>query len=284
MEGLVFSEGELKIEFLFLNDIQKSTGVYIFPLHRHDDFLEVSLICSGTETIEYRRGEYTAAAGDIIIKNAGRIHQETATDVNDLVELSMGVSGVQVPGLPPNTMIAQDIVPVIHAPEVMGVLRELFLFIQRQHREDGEEEESVQLALRTFLSIVLTATREHGVRMKVGSAIVPTRQISEVMEYIDKNFQNQISLNDVAKTFFVSPYYLAHQFKSEIGYTVNQYIQLRRMGMAEQRLAFEDTPIKTIATECGYTSLKYFYSVFKSKTGHTPSEFRSLIRSKEPSE
>ena len=104
------------------------------------------------------------------------------------------------------------------------------------------------------------------------------KQIEEIVRYIDENYSRQISLDDIAKTFFISPYYLSRKFKAEVGYTVNQYIQNLRLGKAEQRLAFEDTSIKTIAAECGFDNLKYFYSVFKVKTGHTPNEFRCLLR------
>ena len=128
-----------------------------------------------------------------------------------------------------------------------------------------------------FVSIVLLVLDKNG-RQK-GNKVKRDQQIEKVLQYIDAHFEKNISLDTVAKEFCLSPYYLARKFKMDVGYTVNQYIQSRRLGKAEQRLAFEDTPIKEIALECGFSNLKYFYSLFKAKTGHTPNEFRCLLRS-----
>jgi LacI family transcriptional regulator len=41
---------------------------------------------------------------------------------------------------------------------------------------------------------------------------------------------------------------------------------------------FQNTPIKEIAADCGYSNLQYFYPVFKKNTGTTPREFRDSYR------
>ena len=83
-----------------------------------------------------------------------------------------------------------------------------------------------------------------------------------------------MSLDSLAKQFFVSSYHLAHKFKNEVGCTVNQYILNRKLGKAQERLVFSTDSIKQIAADCGYTNLQYFYSVFKKNTGNTPAEMR----------
>lgn len=270
---------QLRVESMFLNDIHKNTGFYIFPLHKHDDFLEVSLILEGTEIVELAEDTYTAQAGDIIIKNANVLHQEKADESSDLVELSIGIYGVKVAGLPDSTLIPDNVVPIVHTDGEMEVLKALFFEMQKLYKASVTTyAETIQLALKTFVSIVLLVADKNGVVRESGAKPEVSEKIEEVLKYIDENFCNQISLDDVAKEFYISPYYLARQFKAETGYSVNQYIQQRRLGKAEQRLAFENTSIKEIAMDCGYTNLKYFYSVFKTKTGHTPNEFRSLIQ------
>lgn len=269
----------LKVESLFINDIHKNTGIYVFPLHEHKDFLEISLILEGTELIEYVNEEsYKAQQGDIIIKNAGSLHQESADKSANLVELSIGISGVKINGLEENKLISDHVIPVIHAGEEIHILKELFYTIHRLYKSSVVTyTETIHLALKTLVSLVLLLTDKNGQVKKTDTKEQLSDQIVKILDYIDKNFSKQISLDDIARDFYISPYYLARQFKAETGYTVNQYIQQRRLGMAEQRLAFEKTSIKEIACECGYSNLKYFYSVFKNKTGHTPNEFRNLI-------
>lgn len=279
-ERYALKDCQLKVESLFLNDIHKNTGIYVFPMHRHEKFLEISLIIEGTELIEFvNEDSYKAGQGDIIIKNANSLHQEAANESKNLVELSIGISGVKIDGLPENALISDYMIPVIPAGEEMGVLRELFYAIHRMYKSGVvTNAETIHLALKTLVSMVLLISDKNGRMKKTDVKTKLSEQIEEVLTYIDKNFSKQISLDDIARTFYISPYHLARQFKAETGYTVNQYIQQRRLGMAEQRLAFEKTSIKKIACECGYSNLKYFYSVFKNKTGHTPNEFRNLIQ------
>ena len=270
---------QVKVESLFINDVHKSTGVYIFPFHRHDDFLEISLVLEGEELIEFGHDEYTAKAGDMIIKNAGCLHQEIAGFDGDLLELSIGISGVKIDGLPENFLCDENMIPVVTLGDRMDVLRELFYSIYRMYKSSIITYTStIRLALNSFLSFALQAADIEGKMKPRKQRTKMDKQIVEILQYIDENYTKQISLEDIAKAFYVSSYSLARKFKAETGYSVNQYIQIRRLGMAEQKLAFDDASIKEIAAECGYPNIKYFYSVFKIKTGHTPNEFRKLLR------
>ena len=283
-ERYELNDCELRLESLFINELKTNTGTYIFPFHKHNDFLEISLILKGEEVIEIKDERYIAKEGDIIIKNAGYLHQEIAGNHDELLEFSIGISGVKVHGFPDNVISDESIVPVITVGETINVLKELVLYIQKLYKSSiTTYTPIIHFALQTFISIVLLNVDKYGVVKKsrnVKEKIDP--QIADILKYIDQNFQNQISLDNIAEMFYISPYYLAKKFKSTVGYTVNSYIQSRRLGMAEQRLAFEDTPIKQIAAECGYPNLKHFYSVFKVKTGHTPNEFRNLIKGNAP--
>lgn len=270
-------ESDIKAEALIHNVVHKNTGRYIFPFHSHESFLEISMILEGEETVEYENGSFRAAKGDIIIKNAGALHQESANDEMQLEEISLGLSGIHIDGLPENAIIPRDVCPVIPAGEYADLLKELFMNALRLYEKSvSRYAGAIRMNLRTFLSTVLIVIDEYSEANASKSRF--TQLVYDVLVYIDKNYRKQISLDDVAREFFVSPYYLARQFKKDIGYSVNQYIQNRRLGEAERRLVFEDTPVKEIAADCGYANLKYFYSVFKTKTGHTPVEFRSLLQ------
>lgn len=268
---------QIKVEALIHNEVHKDTGRYIFPFHSHSDFLEISMIFDGEEEVEFESGVYRARKGDIIIKNAGALHQETAAEGSQLEEITIGLSGVSIDGLPENSLIHRGVCPVIPSNEYAGLLRELFMNALRLYEKSvSRYSEVIKMNIRTFLStvmIIIDEYSEEGTKRERLSSLV-----YDVLVYIDKNYHKQISLDDIAKEFYVSPYYLARQFKKDIGYSVNQYIQNRRLGEAERRLVFEETPVKEIAADCGYTNLKYFYSVFKTKTGHTPVEFRSLLQ------
>jgi len=272
------TEGQkLTIHSMIRNEIHRDTGNYIFPFHQHSDFLEISLILSGTEGIDYEHKTYHAHAGDLVIKNAGTLHQEYAEGDEPLEELSLGLSGVSVDGLPDNCLLYEGLSPVISAGDDMDILEALFHFIHRMYEKSvSKYADLIQLNIQDFFFIVLDHAQQRN-----NEAVEKNKMsdlIRNVLDYINENYAEPIGLESIARDFFVSPYYLARQFKSETGTSVNQYIQNRRLGEAEKRLVFEDTSIKEIAADCGYSTLKYFYSAFKTKTGHTPNEFRSIMK------
>lgn len=270
---------DIKVRSLFINNIHKDTGKYVFPFHRHDDFLEISLILDGEDFVEFENEKYVARKGDIVFKNAGSMHQEIASDEYDLEEVSIGLSGIRIEGFRENCMVADDIIPVVHAGEQMELLYQLAKQIRKLSMESiTTYSKTIDLLVMAFVSNVLLIVDENGSMKERKSKKKYSELVWNVRQYIDENYSKSISLDDIAKEFFVSPYSLARQFKNELGFSVNQYIQNRRLGRAEERLVFEATPIKEIAAECGYTNIKHFYSVFKVKTGHTPMEFRKMLR------
>lgn len=104
------------------------------------------------------------------------------------------------------------------------------------------------------------------------------KDITPVLRYIEQNYALDLSLDFLAKKFFISPFYLSKKFKAQTVFTINNYIISCRMGEAERLLIFSDTPIKDIALKCGYDNLPYFYTTFKKYAGCTPQEYKLKYR------
>lgn len=84
-----------------------------------------------------------------------------------------------------------------------------------------------------------------------------------------------LTLTDVAGAVRVSPYYLAHLFRSERGSTFRRELTAIRMGAARRLLANGSIPIHRVAVQVGFTGLKTFRVVFKRDVGCAPSEYRA---------
>ena len=98
--------------------------------------------------------------------------------------------------------------------------------------------------------------------------------LEEVRQYIDHHFAESVSLDALARAFFVSKEYLSKVFKQEYGQNVTDYILQFRMEKAKEWLADESIPIKTVAELAGYEDVGYFYRVFKKHYGVAPGEMR----------
>ncbi|MCC3379096.1 response regulator [Paenibacillus farraposensis] len=98
--------------------------------------------------------------------------------------------------------------------------------------------------------------------------------LEEVRHYMDRHFAEPITLEQLAKSFFVSKEYMSKVFKQEYGQNVTDYIVQRRMEQAREWLADKQISIKAVAEMTGYEDVSYFYRVFKKHFGMAPGEMR----------
>lgn len=98
--------------------------------------------------------------------------------------------------------------------------------------------------------------------------------VSKVKNYIDENYQKEITLDEAARMVDVSPYYLSRLFKQETGKTFIEYLTSARMKQARLLLSDPKYSIKEVCILSGYSDPNYFSRIFKKYEGVTPSEYR----------
>lgn len=101
-----------------------------------------------------------------------------------------------------------------------------------------------------------------------------TNKIYDITAYIHSNFTDDLSLDSLAEQFYISTYYLSHQFKKVTNFTLTKYIQLTRIRNAQALLISTNKPITDIALASGFSSFSQFNRAFNSFVGTSPSNFR----------
>lgn len=102
--------------------------------------------------------------------------------------------------------------------------------------------------------------------------------IELVKLYIDKNYEKNIRIKELAEQFHVNYTYLSSQFAKETGEGLSAYLTRVRIESAKHLLEESELAINDISSAVGYEDMQYFYRVFKKKTGHTPSEYKEYIK------
>jgi len=97
--------------------------------------------------------------------------------------------------------------------------------------------------------------------------------IDRALEYIEKNYQNGISLNDVAEELGISIFYLSKIIKKNTGKNFTDILSEKRIAVAMEMLS-ENRSVKEITYAVGFNSQNYFTKVFKKYVGCTPREYR----------
>lgn len=102
-------------------------------------------------------------------------------------------------------------------------------------------------------------------------------KLRPVLDYIDANYNQVITLQDLSKIANVTPEYLCAVFKKTTGIRIFEYINnIRIKNSKEAILSKKNMPIKEIAKNVGFDDVSYFCSMFKKIEKLTPNEFRKL--------
>ena len=106
---------------------------------------------------------------------------------------------------------------------------------------------------------------------------------SRVTAMIDAYIQEHLSQSNltpevIASHVGLSVGYMRQIFRLERGVPINDYLTNCRIAKAQQLLTTTDLTAKRIAEEVGYADTRYFYTLFKKKTGETTEEYRQRTR------
>ncbi len=93
-------------------------------------------------------------------------------------------------------------------------------------------------------------------------------------DYINGHLEEDLSLDKLAKEFYVSKYYIAHAFKHNIGISIHQYIMKKRLMICRDAILGDDA-ISHVFRRYGFNDYSSFYRAFKKEYGISPKEFKS---------
>lgn len=107
------------------------------------------------------------------------------------------------------------------------------------------------------------------------------KRINKILEYIDNNLNNDLSLEKLAKLANYSPFHLHRLFKIYTTETINTFINRKRIEkIALLLISRKDFTITELALNYGFNSISSFTRTFKKTYGISPSEFKKLSPNK----
>ena len=95
--------------------------------------------------------------------------------------------------------------------------------------------------------------------------------INQAVEYIDKNFTKQITIDDVSNELYISKSYLHQLFINNFEISPKKYINSKRLAKAQNMIRMGIKPYNAYL-RCGFSDYATFYRNYKQHFGHTPSE------------
>lgn len=101
--------------------------------------------------------------------------------------------------------------------------------------------------------------------------------IENVKTYMQRNYQKDLTQDYIASLFYMNRSYLSSQFRKKTGEKFVDYLNDVRLEHAEELLQNPGQKMYQIAKAVGYDNEKYFFRIFRKRTGMTPDQYRKQI-------
>lgn len=191
-------------------------------------------------------------------------YKDSKETLKDVVRQLLNQHGQNLEQLKSNAQqIAKKMLEVCEAKGIKGVVYANY----EGKLNETVNPDTVEAKLFTILDDIFD-------KVITGKKLEQKTEISVVLNYIEKNFNKGITLEEVAEYVHLSPYYLSKLFKKELEINFVNYVTQRRMEKAKELLRDTDKPVLNIALELSYNEPNYFSKVFKKVVGMTPTEYR----------
>ncbi len=251
--------------------------------HVHNG-IEFLLVIKGTLTMEKGGEIYNLKQNDVILINNRDVHSVRSNLDNLAVVLHID-----------NEFLEDNCSDILSK-----------YYICNSAREEHQDREKFKLIRQTLTQVMLLMFKKDlGYELQIMSKIyallnhvilnfpiskqgISTQKhdaddrMDRILSYINENFHEDITLNQVAKDEFISVHYLSKLFKSKTGVNFSDYITELRIDNSVRELLRTDTPINKVALNSGFPSIQSFNREFKKRYNEIPSEYRKKNKISSP--
>ncbi len=266
--------------FLFwINDATRGYATHWHPA------VEIITVLEGDYSVEAEGVTYEMNAGDILLIPSGTLHVLNAPKGGKrliyLTELSRfsGLEGY-------NYLNALFSHPILlsdrESPEIILESRKYIIAMLREYyssnlfREMAVSSEMLHflVGFLRFLACRNSDDLSENNRAKQDNL---HKHIIPVLDYIDKNYSEDITLEKASEIARFSKYHFSRIFKDATGCHFSEYLCIHRTKIAADLLAKSSLPVTDIALRSGFSSLSTFNRIFKKQKGCTPSRYRQMF-------
>jgi AraC-like DNA-binding protein len=252
--------------------------------HYHDSY-EIYYLLQGTRLFFIHDRLYELTAGDLVFINSNEIHRtmENGCPGHERLVINFKSSFLE-PYVEDWPSIETFFIEKGH---VIRLLEEKKLFIRMLFEQISLEITNCDTGYLSYLRALLTKLLLFGVRRadrkQSSSAELLAhpldRKIIEIVRYINTHYPQTLSLDQLAKSFYISSSYLCRSFRRVTGFSFIHYVNMTRVKEAMRLLRYTDMKIIDIANAVGFNNLTHFNRIFKTHTNISPKNYRKIQHS-----
>lgn len=265
-------------------------GFHTVDMHSHD-FFELYFFMKGDVTYGIEHGRYTLKPNDMLLIPPNNLHMLSTNNPSDcyeriilwinpkiLIDYSTPKTDFYKNLMRPQTTQAYLINDNKLSSNIKAKLIEL-------NNQSQNEEYGSDIMREIALKDILLQLAKYFEQDKEEEPLCNTlpdfknQEIASIMEYINKNLNNDLSIENISKALFFSKCYISKIFRLETKFTIHRYIKLKRLLYAKQ-LIEQNLPIVEVYLMCGFKDYSNFFRAFKNEFGLTPKDYFNALKNK----
>lgn len=248
---------------------------HLYHLHRD---IEISFVLRGSFTYFVKNKKFKIAEKDLFLVNSYDIHTILSEKEDNLLLTFLIEPDFFKQFIPKLTDYNYNIDSLLNDhnnPFYLSITSNLAnIIVSLIKLEPGYKLQILDSVIKIVLILYQNFKGEK--RTEIWEESQKMKRISEILQYINDNFQKDLSLNIIAKEFFISPQYLSKSFKEILGIGFFDYLNKIRINKSINLLIGSKKSIIDIAGEFGFSDQKAYTRAFKKEFNMTPTEYRKL--------
>ena len=160
---------------------------------------------------------------------------------------------------------------------VSQIFEQLLALAGEIEREIAEQRPGWRdLASLHFQHLCIAASR--GYTQQRRTSLDTDRRVARVVEYIDRNFREEITVDALAHAAAMSKRNFYRLFRQTLSLTPNAHLKQVRLTRASEMLRLSEATITEICYDCGFTASNFFSREFRRTHGISPTSYRRIWR------
>lgn len=270
-------------------ELAGDSGRYV-PWHWHSE-VQFVIVCQGTMRLRTGNHTYILQEGEGAFINSDMLHYKEAVSDSDAVILNQIFAPELISGVYKSVFAQKYVIPVLESRDLEAVIFRPWTDVQktilellcRSYEAAEKKEWGYEFEVRNALSSVWRlmfreVEQDLDLQVKRVAANPNEKRVKNMMLFIQENYQDKISLKQIAESANISERECLRCFKQNLNTTPFTYLLEYRIRMASKQLLETDRTITEIAMACGFAGISYFGKNFKSMMGCTPSAYRMMHR------
>lgn len=227
----------------------------------------IAITLSGTGFLTYKGKKYKMKENQAFFINCME-YQYYETDKDDLWEFSwVHLNGGAISGYYHYFQLSESPVIALKNPEIAKSAIQHLIQLNQEFTPYSEP-----LSSKILTDLLTEFLYSANGPQPAGDYISDT--MKAIMRYLERHFNEPLSLEHLAMYFNMSKYHLAREFKKYSGLTPNEFLISCRIAYAKNALKYSDEPVAAIAEKVGVLNTSHFINLFKQRVGTTPLAYR----------